>query len=71
MSDTPALTKRIRNPRLSNGCLLCSYHHHLTHQGEWDITMATDGIPELIPPVRIDPHRTPRRHERFTHRTRC
>ena len=50
---------------LSNGCLLCSFHHHLVHKGEWAIRTAPDGIPELIPPHRIDPQRQPQRHQRF------
>ncbi len=49
---------------LSNGCLLCGFHHRLLHQGEWNIAMAADGIPELLPPPRIDPHRIPIRHQR-------
>lgn len=50
---------------ISNGCLLCSWHHRLLDKGEWHIVMAADGIPELIPPPRIDPHRRPIRHERL------
>ncbi len=50
---------------LVNGCLLCSFHHHLVHQGEWDLSRAPDGIIEVIPPTRIDPTRRPIRHERF------
>jgi hypothetical protein len=50
---------------LSNGCLLCSFHHHLLHKGEWAVRMAVDGVPELIPPSRIDPRRAPQRHRRF------
>ena len=50
---------------LANGCLLCSFHHHLLHKGEWAIRMAADGIPEVLPPPRIDPRRTPIRHQRF------
>ena len=51
---------------LDNGCLLCHFHHFLVHEGEWTITMADDGIGEVIPPTRIDPHQRPRRHARFT-----
>ncbi|MBA2419043.1 MAG: DUF222 domain-containing protein, partial [Nocardioidaceae bacterium] len=43
---------------LDNGCLLCSWHHHLIHQGAWSIVMAHDGVPEAIPPPHIDPHQT-------------
>jgi hypothetical protein len=50
---------------LANGCLLCSFHHHLLHKGEWAVRMAADGIPEVLPPHRIDPRRAPIRHQRF------
>ena len=50
---------------IDNGCLLCSFHHHLIHQGEWDLTLAPDGITEVIPPARIDTERRPIRHQRF------
>lgn len=50
---------------LANGCLLCSWHHHLLHKGEWGARMAADGIVDVIPPARIDPNRTPLRHQRF------
>ena len=54
---------------IKRGCLLCVTHHHLAHNGEWRITMAADGIPEVIPPVRIDPRQRPRRHARFRRRS--
>ncbi len=51
---------------LANGCLLCPYHHHLIHScAGWQIHMASEGLPEVIPPVRLAPARQPRRHERF------
>ncbi len=53
---------------LSNGCLLCHFHHQLIHHGEWAVVMATDGIPEIIPPTRIDPDQQPIRHQRFKQR---
>lgn len=53
---------------LDNGCLLCSFHHHLVHKGEWQIRMAPDGVPEVIPPPRLDPARQPRRHQRLRRR---
>ncbi len=53
---------------LANGCLLCSFHHHLIHQGHWAVVMAADGIPDIIPPPHIDPHRQPLRHQRFNRR---
>jgi hypothetical protein len=51
---------------LANAALLCHFHHFLVHEGEWNVAMAADGFPEIIPPARIDPHRHPRRHGRFT-----
>ncbi len=50
---------------LANGCLLCPFHHHLTHDGEWQVQIASDGIPHVIPPARIDPAQLPLRHQRF------
>ncbi len=47
------------------GCLLCSFHHHLIHQRQWAVQMAPDGTPEIVPPARIDPHQAPIRHQRF------
>lgn len=51
---------------IDNGCLLCHFHHFLVHEGQWTVIVAPDGIPEIIPPKRIDPQQTPRRHSRFT-----
>jgi len=53
-----------------DGCLLCVVHHHLAHSPGWRVVMAADGIPEVIPPARVDPERRPLRHERFKRR-RC
>ena len=53
---------------LANGALLCGFHHRLAHGGEWQPRMAPDGVVEIIPPERIDPARTPMRHERFNSR---
>jgi hypothetical protein len=50
---------------LDNAALLCHYHHHLVHEGEWAARMAPDGVVEIIPPSRVDPHQRPRRHSRF------
>ena len=47
--------------------MVCPRHHHLAHQ-DWQIRIAADGIPEVIPPTRIDPTHTPRRHHRFPQR---
>ena len=51
---------------LNNAALLCHFHHYLVHEGQWQVTMAHDGIPEIIPPRRLDPDQVPRRHSRFT-----
>jgi hypothetical protein len=50
---------------LDNAALLCHFHHHLVHEGQWTARMAPDGIVEIIPPPHIDPHQTPQRHSRF------
>jgi hypothetical protein len=59
---------------LSNGALLCGYHHRLIHadggDGGWQIHIAPDGIPEVTPPARIDPQRRPIRHTRHRQRQR-
>ncbi len=47
---------------LCNLCLLCSFHHRLIHHGDWHVRMATDGLPEFIPPQYLDPLQTPRRN---------
>jgi hypothetical protein len=47
---------------LANGVLLCGHHHRLIHQGEWQVYIAADGMPEFIPPAFVDPTRTPRRN---------
>lgn len=56
---------------LDNGCLLCSFHHHLVHKGEWQIRMALDRVPEVIPPPRLDPAQRPRRHQRLRRQQLC
>jgi hypothetical protein len=45
---------------LANAAMLCGYHHTLVHQGDWQIRMAKDGHPEVIPPTWIDPDQRPR-----------
>jgi hypothetical protein len=44
---------------LANGCLLCAFHHRLIHAGHWQVVMADDGHPMVIPPDWIDPTQTP------------
>ncbi|KAA1378450.1 HNH endonuclease signature motif containing protein [Aeromicrobium fastidiosum] len=50
---------------LDNAALLCHFHHHLVHEGQWSAHMGDDGIVELIPPANIDPEQRPQRHSRF------
>ncbi|MEV7550927.1 DUF222 domain-containing protein [Amycolatopsis sp. NPDC089917] len=47
---------------LRNLVLLCSFHHRLIHHGDWHVRMATDGLPEFIPPQYLDPLRRTRRN---------
>ncbi len=47
-----------------NGCLLCSYHHHLIHKENWVITVR-HGIPWFTPPAYVDPDRKPIRNHYF------
>ena len=51
---------------LDNAALVCHFHHFLLHEGEWTAHMTGDGIVEVTPPARVDPHRVPRRHARYT-----
>jgi hypothetical protein len=53
---------------LSNLVLLCGHHHRLTHEGEWAVRMADDGLPEFLPPAVQDLARRPR-HNRYHRRT--
>jgi len=59
---------------LANGALLCGSHHRLVHKEHgpdgWQVRIAADGIPEVIPPESIDRRRRPVRHERHRHRHR-
>ncbi|MFT4297257.1 MAG: DUF222 domain-containing protein [Micropruina sp.] len=57
---------------LHNLCLLCKHHHNLLEPDQkrvpelqWEIRIAADGVPEVIPPRFVDKHRRPRRHQRF------
>jgi hypothetical protein len=38
---------------VDNGVLLCAFHHHLVHEGEFEIRMM-HGIPHLRSPLRLD-----------------
>lgn len=39
---------------IDNGALLCPYHHHLLHRGEYRMRIR-EGLPELLSPRWIDP----------------
>ena len=45
---------------LSNGVMLCSFHHHRVHDDGWEIEVR-DGIPYFTPPPWVDPERRERR----------
>lgn len=59
---------------LSNLLLLCPHHHALVEpprfwdpgpdDERWVVRLDADGYPEVVPPVSIDPERTPLRHSR-------
>ncbi len=49
---------------IGNGVLLCSFHHHIIHQGNWQISMRS-GIPWFRPPGYVDPDRKPLRNTYF------
>lgn len=62
---------------LANLALLCPSHHGSleptagrpgVQPERWEIRMAADGLPELIPPARVCADRTPRRHSRIRRR---
>ena len=59
---------------LSNLALLCAHHHGIVEPGHdpttdrWRIQLRTNGIPEIIPPLRVDPSQRPRLHARFVTR---
>ena len=56
---------------LTNLVLLCHHHHALVEpakygrRDQWRLRLAPDGLPELIPPARLDAAQQPVRHQRF------
>ncbi|GAB3545255.1 HNH endonuclease signature motif containing protein [Arthrobacter tumbae] len=46
---------------INHGVLLCSWHHHQIHQGNWTVE-SINGIPWFTPPKYLDPHQTPKRN---------
>jgi hypothetical protein len=58
---------------LSNGVLLCPYHHRLVEPDphappgdQWEIEIAGDGLPQVRPPVDVDFTCRARRHLRYS-----
>lgn len=53
---------------LTNFVLLCHSHHALVEparhstRDQWEVRVARDGVPEFLPPRRLDARRTPLRH---------
>jgi hypothetical protein len=47
---------------LGNLVLMCAHHHRLLHRSGWEVRIATDGLPEFLPPVFLDKQRKPRRN---------
>jgi hypothetical protein len=50
---------------MTNGALLCGFHHRMVHRQGWTVVLADNGYPQLVPPTSIDPERRPRQHHRF------
>ena len=56
---------------LTNLVLACRHHHGIIEPGErpehirWRVRLRDDGVPEVIPPLHVDPQRRPRIHQRF------
>ncbi|PRX47219.1 uncharacterized protein DUF222 [Prauserella shujinwangii] len=43
--------------------LLCARHHRVIHHTDWQVRInPADGLPEFVPPTRMDPHRRPLRN---------
>ncbi|MGY4721603.1 DUF222 domain-containing protein [Naumannella huperziae] len=60
---------------LTNLVLLCRHHHGLIEPrpgaaaaSQWEVRIAADGLPEVLPPSRVDANRRPLRHPRLLHR---
>jgi hypothetical protein len=48
---------------VDNGVLLCRRHHRLVHEGDWQVRLGPDRLPEFLPPSYIDATRAPRRNQ--------
>lgn len=55
---------------LSNLVLLCHHHHGVVEparfgsRDQWQVRIASDGLPEFLPPTRMDPQRRPVRQRK-------
>lgn len=47
---------------VDNGVLLCGFHHRQIHEGDWEVRLAADHLPEFVPPAFVDPLRRPQRN---------
>lgn len=61
---------------LTNGILVCRHHHdlvepdpHAAPGSRWQVRLDQHGLPEVLPPSRVDPHQRPRQHARFAERS--
>jgi hypothetical protein len=50
---------------VENCVLLCDAHHDTVHHKDWIVRLDEHGIPEFIPPPKIDPEQRPRRNEHW------
>jgi hypothetical protein len=50
---------------LENSVLLCDPHHDTVHHKDWAVRLDDHGIPEFIPPPKVDPQQRPRRNEHW------
>lgn len=60
---------------VENLVLVCPHHHGVVEPGHdpaadrWRIRIGVEGIPEILPPRRVDPEQRPRVHARFLARS--
>jgi hypothetical protein len=47
---------------LNNAVALCGHHHRVIHQDQWQVKIATDGLPTFTPPAWVDRQQRPRRN---------
>jgi hypothetical protein len=58
---------------LTDLVLQCHSHHPIVEparhgvRDQWQVRVAADGLPEFVPPVRLDPEQRPLRHARHQH----